>query len=142
MDTPPSVRTRLRELIAYYESLGFEDFDSFLSESTDDDGTRRFESLWLFNRDATMEAALADNEDDQLDGAQIRGRLIRWAIRSKNYDFRQAQPDSRLAVQLWYTNDIWGELHATGGNCDRLRALFRRYVVTETGVSLEPTAPA
>jgi hypothetical protein len=142
MDAPPAVRTRLRVLLAYYEALGFAEFESFLSESTDDDGLRHFESLWLFNHDATMEAHLSENEDDQLDGARVRGRLVRWAIRSKDYDFRRAGPDSRMSVQLWYTNDIWGDINATGANCDRLRELLRRYVLTETGVSEEEHASA
>lgn len=133
MDVPEAIQARLQTLIGYYEVLGFDAFDSFLSETIEDDGGRRFISLWLFNGEASMEADLGESEGDQLDGVRIRGHLQRWAVRSRNYDFATAVTESRLNVQLWYTDELWGELSATGANCDRLRDLLKKHVVPETG---------
>src|SRR5688572_27734750 len=102
MDAPSVIRTRVKAILRYYEALGFSEFDAFVSESIGDDGIRAFRSLWLINASATMEALLTEATDDQIDGVPL-DRLIRWAIRSREYDFRKAKPESRLNLQLWYT---------------------------------------
>lgn len=133
MEAPEVIRDRAHRLLGYYEALGFRDFATLISETPGDDGVRTFESLWLFAPEGAMEGVLSEASDDDIDGAPLGSRLIRWNSKSKAYDFVQATPESRMRVQLWFTNDLWGEAHASGTNCDRLRDILRRYVTTATG---------
>lgn len=135
MEAPTPVRSRVHQLLKLYEALGLTEFDAFVSETVDEEGIRHFESLWLFNDGATMEAALTEADDDQIDGAPIRANVIRWAARSRDYDYLAAGPDSRLSLEIWYSDDLWGGLNASGGNCDRLRDLMRKYVLPATGLN-------
>jgi hypothetical protein len=135
MEAPAAIVDRIRQMLDFYEALGYQDYESFASETIDDDGVRRFDSVWVFTEIGTMEAVLNQNDGDQLDGARLKDRLVRWAIKSRNYNFAEATAESRLAVQLWYTNDIWGDLYATGSNCDRLLRLLRQHVFPDTGAT-------
>ena len=132
-DVPGAVARRVATLRAYYRALGIENTETFLSESLNAEGIRSYESLWLISRDAIFEAALAEDTDDEIDGVRMRAGLIRWVAKSRNYDFVEATADSRLQITLWFADELYGELKATGANCDRLRALVTRYVVPELG---------
>lgn len=134
MEAPEPVCERVRQLLQYYDALGYLEFDAFVSESVDDDGLRHYESLWLFNDGGSMEALLTEAEDDNIDGAPLRANVVRWAARSRAYDYRNAVPESRLSLEIWYSRDLLGELNASGSNCDRLRDLMRKYVLSATGL--------
>jgi hypothetical protein len=118
-----------------YEAIGFTNCDPYVSETLDDDGNRNFDSLWLFNETSTMEAELTEAADDQLDGAPLTGKLVRWATRSRDYDFVRATAESRLKLELWYSDSIFGDLSGSGQNCDRLRDLMVKHLLGQTGAN-------
>jgi hypothetical protein len=108
MEAPDPIKDRARRLLTMYQALGYVECAPFVSETVDDDGNRKFDSLWLINGTSTMEGELTEAADDQLDGAPYAGRLIRWATRSKDYDFVQAVTASRLTLELWYSDRYSG----------------------------------
>ncbi len=145
MEAPQAIRDRVQALLQHYVALGFKDLEGVVSERIDENGNRDYQSLWLFNGYATMEAVISESDGDDLDGAPIRGRLVRWAIQSRDYDFRAAMPESRVHIQIWYTDNLWGELNATAENCDRLTSIMRRFILPETtpaGGAAPATSPS
>ena len=142
MEAPEPVRVRARRLLDFYQALGYADCALFVSETVDDDGNRKFDSLWLLNDTSTMEGELTEAADDQLDGAPYANRLIRWATRSKDYNFVRAVTASRLTLELWFSDSIFGDLNASGPNCDRLRDLMIKYLLPETGAKVQAVPAA
>ena len=132
LDAPAPVRERVAALLRNYHNLGVHEFQSFVSETVGDDGTRQFESLWLFNRTSVMEAALREDESAELDGVRLDRALTRWAVKVRSFDLETWQPETRMSVDLWFSDEILGQLSASGANCLRLVTLLREYVVPIT----------
>lgn len=126
IDVPAVVRERCEVILARYGSvMGELDGEIFVSETTAEDGSRDFRSLWVLTAQWAMEADLAEQTREELDGTRYEG-LVHWVLRATNYDFVSASSESRLQAELWFTGEWIGEINASGRNCDYLRDLFSR----------------
>ncbi len=129
LDVPAPVRERTTILLRRYDALGVGRGRAFLSEASDEDGSRQYRSLWIFTPSAVMEAELRDEDTAEMDAVRLPGNLTRLVVRVRAFDFQPATAESRLSVDLWFSDEILGQLEASGANCDRLATLLRDYVV-------------
>jgi hypothetical protein len=133
---PAPFRQRVSDICAFYETLlserlpgGIEDV--FVSEYVKEDGTREYESVWLFAGSYRMEAhgfTLKDN----FDVAFCPAGTSYMRIEKESYDFSQAQPQSRMSVEVTFASPVdalRGRLRASGANCDHLRVVLAKHLV-------------
>jgi hypothetical protein len=105
----------------------------FVNDDIDAEGNRRFTSLWVFTPTQALEAQLSAESGNQLDGSPLRGRVVHWVLRTEDFDLIHPTPHSRAAVEMWFADELLGELRATGPNCARLSEILRKYIVPNTG---------
>jgi hypothetical protein len=129
IDTPAPIIERATALIdAYARITDIRDADVFISDVIDAEGNRTFPSLWLFMPDAAFEAKISADGGDQIDGTATRRRIVHWVARLLDFDFREARASSRASLEVWFSDEILGDLTATGPNCLRLTEVLRKYI--------------
>jgi hypothetical protein len=121
IQAPAPIAKRVNQLIAMYDGLlGVELTAVFLSDEMDDEGSRTFPSLWLFTEHAAFEAKVADVLGEEFDGTTLDGRVFQWVARTNSFDMKSASSASRMGLEVWFSDDLWGNLRATGRNCEYL----------------------
>ena len=133
---PEPLRKRVSDICAFYETLlserlpgGIEDL--FVSEYVKEDGTREYESVWMFAGSYRMEAhgfTLKDN----FDVAFCPAGTSYMRIEKESYDFSEAQAQSRMSVEVTFASPVHalqGRLRASGANCDYLRLVLAKHLV-------------
>lgn len=100
----------------------------FLSDEIDDQGNRTFPSLWLFTRTTACEARIGGEAGEEFDGTRLAGRVFHWVARTSGFDMKKATDRSRMKLEIWFSDDLWGDLRATGRNCERLTAVLQTHV--------------
>lgn len=121
---------RVKSIYSFYvEMLHIKVADIVVSEYVKEDSSREYESLWFFSDQFVMEAKRFVKDDD-FDLAPSRSRVIYWAIEKQDYDFKKATEKSRLNVQFTLDSGISGHLKASKENCDHVRDVFSKFIVT------------
>lgn len=128
----PIVERVIGLLGAYARLVDLRNSDVFVSDLIDPEGNRAFPSLWIFTYDAAFEARIPAEAGNQLDGTVIRQHIVHWVARTEDFEFGPAFPTSRAHVELWFSDGLLGELHATGDNCVRMTEILRKYVMPNT----------
>jgi hypothetical protein len=118
--------------IEFYEQIGLEISDIFVSEYLDKEGVRRFEGLWIFTGDKICEAEEFLTKDD-FDGAQLKGKVRYWNLTKSEYDFIKATSKSQLTIDCSTYSELACTLKASQQNCDKLRDIFKKYIVSNLG---------
>jgi len=116
---------------AYVEICKDEMKDIFVTDYIKGDGQREYENVWFFSDNNCMEAKNFISRDD-FDITPLRG-LFYVRFQKTDYDFKKASEKSRLLVTCLFgetTNAISGEFKASRENCDYLKNLTRKYLVT------------
>lgn len=124
---------RIEQILRVYSSLLPEkyssvDWDIFVSEYREDDGTRQYQSLWIFADDLIMEAKNFIKDDD-FDFAPVRHRIRHGQLVPENFDFQLSTEASRLYVTAVLLGDLFCVFRATGKNCEYLANLCRTHLV-------------
>ncbi len=105
--------------------------DLFVSEYIDQDGSRKFESLWFFLPDAVLEAKSFASQD-QYDYSPLQKELGYWEVKRKDFDLKCGTEKSRLFLKVIFSgagvSSITGDFKASGTNCDKLWGIFKRYI--------------
>jgi hypothetical protein len=118
---------RVEGVLNFYQSIYPDEVqDIFISEFIKDDGTREYESLWLFSPRLAMEAKEFVTRDDY-DAAALTD-VIHWEIKKKDYDFEQATEQSRLFVSFSTQARVSGDLKGSRENCAFLKNTFLKYI--------------
>lgn len=121
---------RILEIYELYKSVCPEEItEIFVTDYIRDDNSREYENFWCFSNHFWMEARKFAFEDN-FDMCFIKKRVLRWEIKKKNYDFKKATQGSRLSLLINIHFIAEGNLRATGENCDRLRDIILKYVVS------------
>lgn len=110
----------------YVETLETVVDDIFVSEYVTQDETREYESVFFFNQSSLMEAGDFVLKDD-FDMAPIKHRIKTWRITKNNYDFKNADRNSRMSIRITMIDGGSATLKASRENCDHLRDLFFGY---------------
>lgn len=97
--------------------------DIFVSEYIDEEGSREFESCWLFGDNYVCELK-SFTTDDRTDMAAWR--YVKFIdIEHKDYVHGQEPtPSSRLKVKVRFPGGMSGDMRASGDNCVRLGSLI------------------
>lgn len=126
IQAPEALRARIQELLdAYRRIVDLSSADVFVSDVIDDEGNRSFPSMWVFTDHAAYEAQLSSGNGDELDGTPISGRVVHWVSRTRDFSFAEVVDSSRMHVEVWFPDELFGELKATGANCARLAKILR-----------------
>ncbi len=121
---------RAQQLLALY--LRFPDIVPtafFVSEYPEEDGTRVYESLWLFSDHFAMEAKYPGPGDERIDFVSLGKGVRHVVVEAKAYNLATVSAASRMRVEAWFTGGRLGELRASGPNCDALRAVVSDYLL-------------
>lgn len=131
---------RVKEVVDFYSQVYPEQIDDiFVTEYFDADGNRQYVNLWLFSDTSMMEAKNFLNEDD-FDWAPLKQHIVYWSITKTDYDFQKATDKSRLALDYRLLSGIAGQLNASRGNCDNLKALFFKLILPNTNIMCSAAA--
>ena len=121
IDVPAALRRRIGRLLELYEVVLTEPIETlFLSDEIDSDANRTFPSLWLFTKSAAYEAKVGGESEEEFDGTSFDGRMFHWVVRTAEFDLKRANSNSRMKLEIWFSDALWGDLRATGVNCERL----------------------
>lgn len=103
--------------------------DMFINDYIKEDGERVLQSLVLFSEEVFLEAPDFLTED-QIEFNAYHRRVFFWHLEKKDYDFETATERSRLYLTFnCALAELYGEMRASGRNCDYLRDIFRKYIV-------------
>jgi hypothetical protein len=127
LEATDQVLTRVETILNFYKDLCPEDIlDIFISEYIKKDGNREYQSLWLFSKRFMMEAKNFLIQDD-FDIAPINNFVTYGDIQKNEYDFNTTSEGSRLFFKFSITDVVNGELKASKGNCNFLKAIILKY---------------
>jgi hypothetical protein len=125
----------VEEVYAFYDGLlkegglsGEEIQDIFVTDYVDAEGRRNYESLWLFTPSYVMEAKQFLSENN-FDFTLLKDCVRLWRIKKRDYDFRKAEPESRMYLELSLAQGAACVLKASQENCDYLRDIFLKYIL-------------
>ena len=128
----PALIRRLSRVFDFYSSILPESVETmFVCDYFNDDGTRSYDSAWLFTDSYAVEARDWETEDNW-DALRIT-RLTYWRLQKENYDFhRRATDRSRFNLEFTTLTNS-GNLRAAGNNCKRLKDIFLKYIMRDMG---------
>jgi hypothetical protein len=122
------INQRIRSILSFYKLICPEEIkDMFVSEYLKEDHTREYESLWFFSDNYVMESDQFLSSD-HFDIISINKKITRFAISKNEYDFKNANENSRMLLEFATPHSITGELKASQANCDKLRDIFMTYL--------------
>ena len=134
LGAPEALVERVERLVGTYQGLLTEDIESiYVSEYRDEDADRTFESLWLFSEHFAMEAKLLGETEDQFDFVPHKEAVRHLVVRKRAYDLETATDASRMSVEIWFVDQRYGILKATGANCLNLRTILTRHLLPNAG---------
>lgn len=121
---------KIEIIYEFYEEIYPDEItDIFITDYIKEDGLREYESLLFFSKKNCMEAKQFITKED-FDVTPIEKRIFYWTIQKQNYDFKKATEKSRLHLKFYLDTGMTGEAKAAKGNCDYLREIILKYVVS------------
>jgi len=124
---------RVSSTIDLHEACATEPFDDiFISDYVKEDGTRAFESLWLFSKNYVYEAKNFLTEDS-LDC--LPNRICYWELKKRDYDLKNYSMQSRMNLKTNFRPEYRGEFKASGVNCNYLVMIFTKYFKAQVKAS-------
>jgi hypothetical protein len=103
--------------------------EALISEYINSEGIREYGSLWLFSTSYCCEAKNFVAQDN-FDIVLLRERVSRVEFSFEEYNWKIATEKSRLTAHFYMTDSIVAQFQASGNNCDFLRDVFRRHLVS------------
>lgn len=129
---------RAEQVLLFFEKVHPDAIDEiFINEYSDKEGNRHYESLWLFSKNAAMEAKRFLQEDD-FDSTPLMGQVKYWTVKKTEYDFDKASPQASMTLEFSLVSGVSGNLHASGLNCDHLKRIFLSHIVPNAAQSAVP----
>jgi hypothetical protein len=121
---------RVQTIYDFFKEICPEDISSiFVDDIIKEDGTREYETLYLFARRFLMEAKHFITQD-QFEMALLDQQVFHWSVEKQDYDFRNATEKSRLHITIYLGTRIQADFKGAKNNCDFLKEIFRAHFVT------------
>jgi S-adenosylmethionine synthetase len=123
-----SIFERVEAIIACFEQICCDEIkDIHVSDFVTGDGSREYDSLWLFSDRCAMEAKQFLTTEN-FDITPIKKAIRRWGFKKKDYDFSKATESSRIHLIFHsYSMDVHGAIKASKKNCDHLKYIALKY---------------
>lgn len=123
---------RCKEIFNFYQQIYPDQIkDIFVTEYLDKEGNRQYESMWFFSETMVMEAKKFLEKDD-FDSVPLNKQVKYWSVTKTEYDFIRATTKSRMVIKFGLLSGIGGSLKASRENCDSLKSIFIKYIITNT----------
>jgi hypothetical protein len=120
---------RVEMINDFYQDICSEEItDIFMNDFIRDDGTREYDSLWLFSKTYIMEAKSFISKDD-FDVTPLHKKVTYIMLEKQDYDFVKATEKSRASLKLTFNNNLSGKLKSSKENCDFLRDVLRKHIM-------------
>ena len=120
------IQERIKTIYEFFAEVCPEEITGiFISDYIKEDGTREYTHLHFLSEKYSMLAVNFINEDDFRWGQFVPVRNIR--IRKRDYDFKEANEESRMTIDVIYVNGGHSEYQASKANCDYLKNVFQKY---------------
>ncbi|AAM05291.1 hypothetical protein [Methanosarcina acetivorans] len=100
----------------------------FVSEYTEENGNRMYENLWFFSERYCMESKNFTQRDN-IDITPYNKIIKRLFIEKKDYEFTEANAQSRAILHFVLHMGIDGTIKASGENCDHLLNIVKSYFI-------------
>jgi hypothetical protein len=118
---------RVGQFFTWCSDLAPEEIEEiFVDDYLQTDGTRLYGGIWFFTRRYTMETGIFV-DDQSFDFVPLR--VLRWDVSFSNYDFGEANDQSRMSLRIDVAQGITGSMRATRENCEKLTAILRERVI-------------
>ncbi len=122
------IRKRIEEIFEFYQQVSPEGItDVFITNHTKTDDSEHFDNLWFFSENYIMEAKQFITEDD-FDLMILKNRVLHSVIKKKNYNFKKADNESRMMLEVLFSGSLQAEFKASKRNCDYLREIFMKHI--------------
>jgi len=120
---------RIDQIIKEYEHLCPDEIiDIFVSDYVKEDGSREYESLWLFSGNYTMEAKEFVNKDDY-DITPIKRHISYVSMEKQDFDFKNISEKSRFKIYFKMESDAIGENKGSKENCIYLTNILNEHIL-------------
>ena len=118
-----TIINRIKDFCGFYNYVGIDIEEIFVSEYIESDGNRIFENLWFINESSIMEMHNFLNEED-FDFEGLRN-IQYWSIQKSNYDnLENPSSDSRMVLTFITGSQRTGRMKASKENCGKLFEIF------------------
>ena len=127
LGAPEPTVARAVSFTRYWRGVVTVPFDGvFVSEYVTEAGVREYQNLWLFSPVAAVECHSFVSAW-RADIATLR--LEQVEVGMTDYQPGRATAESRMSVQVRFSNDLQGTFQASGVNCEALqRVIVERFV--------------
>ena len=102
--------------------------DIFMNDFITDDGTREYDSLYLFTDSFVMEAKQFTTTDDY-DLTLIKNTIYYWTLNKKDFDLVTPSEKSRLYIRINLESAMGAEFKGSKNNCIYLMQIFKKYIL-------------
>lgn len=124
------IQRRIETVYEYTNKLcpGEEFEDVAVNEYVDEEGTRTYTAVRFYSdKRVVMIKDILGGDDFSVRG--LKQDIVFIRVEAKDYDFKKAIEKSRLHVFVQYSffENAFAALNGSGGNCDHLMAIYRKY---------------
>jgi hypothetical protein len=127
-----SILGRIETILNFYTTLlGCDVKNIFISEYLNEDGSRVYENLWIFNDEVCGEAKQFILSDD-FDFDRIKNTISNFNIKNNDYDIVSNVTTEKSRMYLLFLFQFanrGGEMKASKENCKKLREIFLTYIL-------------
>ncbi|HEV2111910.1 MAG TPA: hypothetical protein VGT99_11195 [Gammaproteobacteria bacterium] len=120
---------RCSRVLAFYDGVGLNAEDIFISEYREANNNRVYESMLVFTKSHIAEAHQFLTSD--IYDMTAIGKMFYWKVSRSDYEGRAAGEAARLSVTVQFENNLSCNMKASGHNCDFLRDIFNKYFASK-----------
>ncbi|WP_406660587.1 hypothetical protein V7O66_12195 [Methanolobus sp. ZRKC3] len=124
------LQEKIEEIYNFYQNVCSEKIeDIFIDEYINADGERVYEDINLFSESFVM----VSNNFIKLPDffmCSLKNNVAFWAMEKIEYDFIEANEKSRMNLRVSFNSDANASFKGSKENCDHLKKIMMKYIVT------------
>lgn len=129
------IKDRINECLHLNFEIHQEEFvDIFISDIKDKEGSRTFNSLWIFTDKLAIECKNFLLEYD-FDATPYCKATIYGSMKFQEYDLKKATENSSIAISVIFENTGAGNFVATGSNCAKAYDIYKKHFLANLSPS-------
>lgn len=120
---------RINEVLSFTRQIFEFDFDDiFICEMRNNEGAKKYTSLWLFTNDFFIECKDFLTRND-FDITPLKKGIKYCAIEIKDFNLTDVNETSLFKLQFSFDNNITGNLISTEENCKWALKIYKKYIL-------------